>query len=122
MEKVTLMSRQRHADRQRDKSAPTPAEQASRLTHAVMNQLTVIYLSCAKLRRELSPQTAAKEESEIQIIEAAVAQIAKRVEALRFRLEKPTRARVRSQSGKSPKQLRAETKVSFISPRPIDKP
>jgi hypothetical protein len=114
--------RQKHGDRQRDKSAPTPAEKASRLTHIVMNQLTVIYLSCAKLRRGLPPQASAKEESEIQIIEAAVAQIAKRVEALRFRLEKPTRARARSQSGKPSKQLRAETNLSFISRRSTDKP
>jgi hypothetical protein len=115
MEKVSFLSQQSHSDRQRDKNAPTPAEQSSRLTHAIMNQLTVIYLSCAKLRRGLPPDSFAKEESEIQIIEAAVAQIAKQVEALRFRLEKTTR-RAKARSGKFQK-LHSKTKLSFISPR-----
>jgi hypothetical protein len=52
MEKVLLLSRQRHTDRQRDKSATTPAEQASRLTHTIMNQLTIIYLSCSSWKKQ----------------------------------------------------------------------
>ena len=121
MEKVSLLSRQRRTDRQRDKSAPTPAEQASRLTHTIMNQLTIIYLSCAKLRRRLGPESSAKEDSDIQIIESAVEKIAAQAEALRFRLEKTTRPRVKARSGKPQKQLGSKTKLSFISPRRIEK-
>jgi len=120
MEKVSLLSRQRHTDRQRDKSAATPAEQASRLTHTIMNQLTIIYLSCSKLRRRLGPESSAKEDSDIQIIESAVEKIAAQAEALRFRLEKTTRPRVKDRSGKPQKQLGSKTKLSVISPRRIE--
>ena len=120
MEKVSLLSRQRHTDRQRDKSAATPAEQAGRLTHTIMNQLTIIYLSCSKLRRRLGPESSAKEDSEIQIIESAVEKIAAQAEALRFRLEKTTRPRVKDRSGKPQKQLGSKTKLSVISPRRIE--
>ena len=120
MEKVSLLSRQRHTDRQRDKSAATPAEQAGRLTHTIMNQLTIIYLSCSKLRRRLGPESSAKEDSDIQIIESAVEKIAAQAEALRFRLEKTTRPRVKDRSGKPQKQLGSKTKLSVISPRRIE--
>jgi hypothetical protein len=119
MEKVSFLWQQSHSDRQRDKNAPIPAEQSSRLTHAIMNQLTVIYLSCAKLRRGLPPEASAKEQSEIQIIEAAVAQVANQVETLRFRLEKTSHPRPRVRAGK-PQKLRSKTKLSFISPRGIE--
>jgi nitrogen fixation/metabolism regulation signal transduction histidine kinase len=120
MEKVSLLSRQEHTDRQRDKSAATPTDQASRLTHTIMNQLTIIYLSCAKLRRSLGPGSSAKEDSEIQIIESAVEQIAKQAETLRFRLKKTTRARVKARSKKLQKKSRSTMQLSFISPRDIE--
>ena len=121
MEKVSLLSRLRHTERQRDKSTATPAEQASRLTHTIMNQLTIIYLSCSKLRRRLGPEASAKEDSDIQIIESAVEKIAAQAEALRFRLEKTTRPQVKARSGKPQKQLGPKTKLSFISPRKVEK-
>jgi len=86
-----------------------------------MNQLTIIYLSCSKLRRRLGPESSAKEDSDIQIIESAVEKIAAQAEALRFRLEKTTRPRVKARSGKPQKQLGSKTKLSFISPRRIEK-
>jgi hypothetical protein len=118
MEKVSFLSQQSHTDRQRDKTPEGAADQ-SRLTHAIMNQLTVIYLSCAKLRRGLPPESSVKQESEIQIMESAVTQIASQVEALRFRLEKTTRPRAKARSGKSQK-LPSKTKLSFISLRGIE--
>ena len=121
MEKVSLLSQQRRTDRQRDKSAPTPAEQASRLTHTIMNQLTIIYLSCAKLRRRLGPESSAKEDSDIQTIESAVEKIAAQAEALRFRLEQTTHTQVKARSGNPQKQLGSKTTLSFISPRGIEK-
>ena len=121
MEELSLLSMQERMDRERGKIPEGASDQASRLTHTIMNQLTVVYLSCAKLRRDLPPQAPLREESEIQIIEAAVAQIANQVEALRFRLEKPTRSRAKDRSGK-PQTLRPKTKLSFISPREIKKP
>jgi nitrogen fixation/metabolism regulation signal transduction histidine kinase len=121
MDKVSLLSRQRHTDRQRDKSAATPAEQASRLTHTIMNQLTIVYLSCSRLRRSLGADPSLQQDSDIQIIESAVEKIATQTEALRFRLEKTSRPQVKARSGKPQKQHGAKTKVSFISPRGIEK-
>jgi len=121
VEKISILPIQKRIDGQRSKSNEGPVAYASRLTHTIMNQLTVIYLSCAKLRRGLPPEASAKEESEIQIIESAVAQIAKQVEALRFRLEKTTRPRAKARSGK-PQKLRSKTTLSFIAPRGIEKP
>jgi hypothetical protein len=119
MEKVSLLSRQNHADRQRGKGTPTSREQATRLTHTIMNQLTVIYLSCAKLRRRLQSSSFAEncegEDREIQIIESAVETIAARAEALQFRLEKSSRSPTKLRSEESQKQLGSKTKLSFIS-------
>ncbi|MGE5817903.1 MAG: hypothetical protein ACM37Z_07765, partial [Deltaproteobacteria bacterium] len=122
MEKISLLSRQRHTDRQRDKSAATPTDQASRLTHNIMNQLTIIYLSCAKLRRSLGPSSSLREDSEIQIIESAVEQIATQTETLRFRLKKTTRARVKARTEKLQKQPGSTMQLLFISTRGIEKP
>jgi hypothetical protein len=117
MEKVFLLTQQRDRDRERDKTSATAAEQANRLTHAVMNQLTIIYLSCAKLRRSLGAEPSRQADSEIQIIESAVEKIAAEAEALCFRLEKINRSRAKTGSGKSHKRVVAKTKLSFISPR-----
>jgi hypothetical protein len=121
MEKVSLLSRQGHTDQRRNKSAAIPAEQASRLTHAIMNQLTIIYLSCSKLHRRLGPMSAVKEDTDIEIIEAAVDAIAQQTEALRFRLEKLAGAQVKPLAGKPQKLAGSKTKLSFISPREIEK-
>jgi hypothetical protein len=86
-----------------------------------MNQLTIIYLSCAKLRRSLGPGSSLREDSEIQIIESAVEQIATQTETLRFRLKKTTRARVKARSKKLQKQPGSTMQLSFISPRGIEK-
>jgi hypothetical protein len=81
-----------------------------------MNQLTIIYLSCAKLRHNLGGEPSLQDDSEIQIIESAVENIAAQAEALRFRLEKTTRSQAHARSGKPEKQLGPKTKLSFISP------
>jgi nitrogen fixation/metabolism regulation signal transduction histidine kinase len=117
MEKVLLLSTQRNADQRRGKSTVRVAEQASRLTHAIMNQLTIIYLSCAKLRRRFEVDLALQSDSDIQIIECAVEQIASQTEALRFRLEKTTRSTTKQRSQKLQKQITSTTQLSFISPR-----
>ena len=116
-----LAVNERHTDRRRDKSTAIPAEQVSRLTHAIMNQLTIIYLSCSKLHRRLGPDSAVKEDSDIEIIEAAVDAIAQQTEALRFRLEKLSRAQLKIPAGKPQKRASLKTKLSFISPREIQK-
>lgn len=121
MAKVSILSMKKRMDRQGNKHAATPAVQVSRLTHAIMNHLTIIYLSCAKLRRGLGRESAANEDSDIQIIESAVAKVAAQVESLRFRVEKTTRPHVKARSGKPQKQLGSKTKLSFISPRGTEK-
>lgn len=102
-------------DRQRNKIAAGPAAQVSRLTHSIMNQLTVIYLSCAKLRRSLGAKPCANDDSDIQVIESAVAKVAAHVNALRFRLEKATPARPKTRSKEPHNRLRPSGKLSFIS-------
>jgi nitrogen fixation/metabolism regulation signal transduction histidine kinase len=121
MEKVSVLSMQKRIDRQRKKTAETPGVQVKRLTHAIMNQLTVVYLSCAKLRRSLGPESSASEDSDIRIIESAVAKIAEHAEALRFRLEKAAPAQAKAPAKKSHKQVPSTSKLSFISPLEIPK-
>jgi hypothetical protein len=88
MSDVTLLSRKR-AKRLNDRSRQTADEQAYRLTHTIMNQVTVVYLSCATLRRRFGPDAAMRERSEIDIIELAVDRIAAGAEAPCLRLPKP---------------------------------
>ncbi|MGE5306606.1 MAG: hypothetical protein ACM3TN_25145 [Alphaproteobacteria bacterium] len=121
MEKISILPIQKQIDGQGNKDPDGPVAEASGLTHTIMNQLTIIYLSCAKLRRRLPPPSSVKEETEIQIIESAVAQVAKQVEALCFRLEKTTRRRARARSVK-PRKFRSKTNLSFIPPREREKP
>jgi hypothetical protein len=121
MKKISLLSRQSHADRRRDNATPTASQQAARLTHSIMNQLTIIYMSCSRLRHRLGAESAAKEDSDIRIIESAVETIAAHAEALRFRLEKTTRPQAKARARNSQKQLASKTKLSLIPPRGIDK-
>ena len=110
MEKISLLSRQSHADGRRGKGTPTSSEQAARLTHTIMNQLTVIYLSCAKLRRSLGTSSLG-EDCELRIIESAVEKIAKQAETLRFRLEKTNPSKLKPGAETVHKQLGSKTKV-----------
>ncbi len=121
MEKVSILSAQKRRSGQGKKDAAPLATQADRLTHSIMNQLTVIYCSCAKVRRNLAGKPSANENADIQIIESAVATVAVQVEALRFRLEKITRARPKTLLKESHKQFRSRSKLSVISAREITK-
>ncbi len=115
MEKVSILPAQKRRNGQEKKDAATVAVQVDRLTHSIMNQLTVVYCSCAKLRRSLDGKPSANEDADIQIIESAVAKVAAEVEALRFRLEKITRVRQKALSKAAHGRARPETKLCVIS-------
>ncbi len=119
MEKVSILSAQRTKDWQRKKEAVPTTLQVNRLTHSIMNQLTVVYLSCAKLRRR--PEATPRANEDIETIETAVAKIALQVEALRFRLEKTARVRPKPSLKKPHKRPRPGAKLSVISGRDIAK-
>ncbi len=101
------------------KKAATTAAQVNRLSHSIMNQLTVVYLSCASLRRSLDAKPCVNQD--IETIEIAVAKVAAQVEALRFRLEKTRRARPRASSKAAHDRARPGSKLSVISVRDIVK-
>ncbi len=121
MGKVSILSMQRRRNRQRKKEHDTTAAQASRLTHSIMNELTIVHLSCAKLRRSLDSPRRRDEDSDIEIIELAADKIAVQVEALRFRLEKATGTRPQPPFKEPPKPLRPKSKLSPIPAREISK-
>jgi hypothetical protein len=57
--------------------------------HFMINQLTVIHMSCARLEQSLGPEWSVRQHPAIETLETAAAKIATYINVLRFRMETP---------------------------------